>query len=188
MSVMMLALGGEGRVLLVDEATGELRWAVKPLHTPEAYAGSTVGSIEIFCRFVASVRIEDERWRLWDAAIGVRRKWCVHLPGARCDRGGAQSGTQAEKMSGSGAHCGDTRGGVLAMWTKACDRSFGPRGNFVGRAERERGTTPADGLRGNRIFNVLDDWGAAGLRDILWDLRMERADGGIAAHDTSLQT
>ena len=63
----MLALGlDSGRVMLVDEATGEVQWAVQahPLNSDVQVAMSPNG------RFVASVGSDDDDWKIWDAASG----------------------------------------------------------------------------------------------------------------------
>jgi WD40 repeat protein len=82
----MLALGIlGGRVMLVDEATGEERWAV------QAHVG-TVGPENVCTevamspngRFVASVSGEHENWMLWDAARGAEQ-----MAGAKHDGTGA---------------------------------------------------------------------------------------------------
>ncbi|KAJ1478378.1 quinon protein alcohol dehydrogenase-like superfamily [Baffinella frigidus] len=78
----MLALGLEsGRVMLVDEATGEEKWAVQahPLDSETKVAMSPGNG-----RFVASVGEIDEKWKLWDAASGA-----LHRVGATHDGTGA---------------------------------------------------------------------------------------------------
>ena len=71
----MLALGlANGQVKLVDEATGEVKWAVQAHHYGSRTAMSSEG------RFIASVGGDDEHWKLWDAASGA-----VHKVGARHD-------------------------------------------------------------------------------------------------------
>jgi len=76
----MLALGlDSGRVMLVDEATGEEKWARKD----HSKFGSISGHVAISPgtgRFVASMGFNDERWTLWDAASGA-----VHRVGATHD-------------------------------------------------------------------------------------------------------
>ena len=78
----MLALGlGDGRVMLVDEETGEVRWAV------QAHSGEDVRTrvaTSMGCRFVASVGRCEEQWKLWDAASGA-----VHRVGPKHDGKGA---------------------------------------------------------------------------------------------------
>ena len=91
----MLALGVEsGRVMLVDEATGGVKWEV------EAHIADTISdvlgqqfphlgywvlvAISPDGRFVASVELEHPRWKLWDTASGV-----VHMVGATHDGAGA---------------------------------------------------------------------------------------------------
>jgi WD40 repeat protein len=78
----MLALGLHGgRVMLVDEATGEVRWQV------QAHSGARWGAhcrLSPNGRFVASVGDSGQHWTLWDAASGA-----VHRVGARHDGTGA---------------------------------------------------------------------------------------------------
>jgi len=78
----MLALGlRDGRVMLVDEATGDVKWAV------QAHAGensSTKVAMSPCGRYVASVSTAEENWKLWDAASGAER-----MAGARHDGTGA---------------------------------------------------------------------------------------------------
>lgn len=76
----MLALGlYGGRVMLVDEMSGEAKWRVQA-HSREyrcAVAMSSGG------RFVASVGWNDEHWKLWDAATGAALKVGVSHNGTR---------------------------------------------------------------------------------------------------------
>ena len=72
-------------MILVDEATGEERWAVQAHNlTP-----STRVAMSPSGWFVASVGGEDDNWMLWDAAdgaermAGARQNRCLHLPGGR---------------------------------------------------------------------------------------------------------
>ena len=77
----MLALGIEdGRVVLVNEATGEEEWA--------AHAHPNSGRIKVAMspdfRLVASVGLFDKTWKLWNATSGA-----VHREGAKHDGTGA---------------------------------------------------------------------------------------------------
>ena len=76
----MLAVGeaGPGRVLLVDEATGEVKCADQPSHC--GYIPGARVAMSPDGRFVASVGWCDEHWTLWDATSGE-----VHRVGARHD-------------------------------------------------------------------------------------------------------
>jgi len=68
----MLALGlMDGRVMLVDSATGEVKWAV------QAHAGGHLSIVEMSPsgRFVASVSAGEEKWKLWDVESGA--EWMV---------------------------------------------------------------------------------------------------------------
>ena len=59
----MLALGfQEGQVMLVDEVTGKVRWAV------QAHAEGAKVAMSPSGRFVASVASPAESWKLWDAS------------------------------------------------------------------------------------------------------------------------
>ena len=63
----MLALGLEGRrVMLVDEATGEEKWAVQA-HSLDYVVHVAVSPNG---RFVASVGFRDDDCKIWDAASG----------------------------------------------------------------------------------------------------------------------
>jgi len=74
----MLALGVDGgRVMLVDEATGEVKWAVQA-HAGGNWRASVAMSSD--GRLLASVGLDDEHWKLWDAASGA-----VLRAGARHD-------------------------------------------------------------------------------------------------------
>ena len=66
----MLAVGNRGgRVMLVDAATGEVKWAV------QAHDGSDSGTRVTMSprngRFVASIGFAAENWKLWDVASGA---------------------------------------------------------------------------------------------------------------------
>ena len=77
----MLALGlKNGQVLLVDEETGEVMWAVEayPAQREIQVAMSPIG------KFVASVGDTEARWKLWEAASGA-----IHMVGAAHDGIGA---------------------------------------------------------------------------------------------------
>jgi len=80
--VRMLALGLEGgRVMLVDEATGEVRWAV------QAHAGGTTSTLVAMSSkggLVASAGAAEHSWKLWDCESGAQ--W---MTGARHDGTGA---------------------------------------------------------------------------------------------------
>jgi len=68
-------------VMLVDEATGGVKWEV------EAHIGEDAWvhvAMSLDGRFVASVEQDDPRWKLWDAASGA-----VHMVGATHDGTGA---------------------------------------------------------------------------------------------------
>ena len=62
----MLALGlDDGRVMLVDQATGEVKWAV------EAHVGDITVAMSPGGKLTASVSNEDGHWKLWDAGSGA---------------------------------------------------------------------------------------------------------------------
>jgi WD40 repeat protein len=71
----MLALGVYGgRVVMVDDATGEVKWTVQAHPTGQsAYVAMSPGG-----RFVASVGLNDRRWKLWDASGEVHRVGATH--------------------------------------------------------------------------------------------------------------
>ena len=84
--------------MLVDEATGEERWAV------QAHAGtnsSTVVAMSPSGRFVASMGMVEENWKLWEATSGAA--W---MAGARHDGTGT-------------CICGATRRDCLS-WQEGC--------------------------------------------------------------------
>jgi len=71
----MLALGTTGgRVMLVDEATGEIRWEIEASDSSTRVAMSPDG------RLVASLGLKDEHWKLLDSSSGE-----VHRVGAKHD-------------------------------------------------------------------------------------------------------
>jgi len=67
--------------MLVDEATGGVKWEVEA-HIGEHARVQVAMSLD--GRFVASVELDDPRWKLWDAASGA-----VHMVGATHDGTGA---------------------------------------------------------------------------------------------------
>jgi WD40 repeat protein len=78
----MLVLGVYGgRVMLVDEATGEERWAVQAHAGEDAF---TQPAMSPSGRFMASQGGKHANWMLWDAARGAER-----MAGARHDGTGA---------------------------------------------------------------------------------------------------
>ena len=83
MLVWMLALGLDGgRVMLVDESTGEKKWAVQA--HPTLSGRTKVAMSPGNGRFVASVGIRDASFKLWDAEDG----W-LHMVGTMHDGTGA---------------------------------------------------------------------------------------------------
>ena len=67
----MLALGLDGgRVTLVDETTGEVRWRVQADSREYECAVAMLPE----GRFVASVGWGDEHWTLWDASSGAAHR------------------------------------------------------------------------------------------------------------------
>ena len=81
---MMLAVGlSGGRVILVDEATGEVRWEVQahPGQFAEAYSTACVAISPNSGRFVASVGSKEENWKMWDVRSGAA--W---MAGARTEQ------------------------------------------------------------------------------------------------------
>ena len=92
----MLALGvAGGRVILMDEATGEVKWTVQAhaltnvsMYNRTLVRGSseadTLVAMSPNGRFVASAGGAEENWKLWDVASGA-----VWMAGARHDGNGA---------------------------------------------------------------------------------------------------
>jgi len=78
----MLALGlSDGRLMLVDQATGELKWAVQAHDASDDGSQITV-AMSPDGRFVASVSFADGHWKLWNAANGaVHRVGAMHGDG-----------------------------------------------------------------------------------------------------------
>ena len=78
----------DGRVMLVDEATGEEKWAVDA-HTryPEAHMHGSTANAEVAMspdgRFVASVGLS-EPWKLWDAGGELPRVGAMHDGSGAC--------------------------------------------------------------------------------------------------------
>ena len=67
----MLALGlGGGTVMLVDEATGEVKWEVKAHSQSGHHVGPQV-AMSPDGMFVASGGFRDEHWRLWKVECGA---------------------------------------------------------------------------------------------------------------------
>ena len=81
----MLAVGtADGRVCLIDPATGNVRWEVQGrVRAHHAHDGVRV-AVAPDGRFVASVSFAEECWKLWDTASGA--EW---MTGARHDGSGA---------------------------------------------------------------------------------------------------
>jgi WD40 repeat protein len=111
----MLALGRkDGRVLLVDAATGEEKWAV------QAYTGKySIPHVAMSPdgRFVASVGLDEESWKIWDAASGaVRRVGASHDGNGACICELQKGRRLFQKLCPVVAHTGD----LLAVAFSPC--------------------------------------------------------------------
>jgi len=120
----MLALGvNSGRVMLVDEATGGVKWQV------EAHIGEGPGpqvAMSLDGRFVASLRFDDPRWKLWDAASGA-----VHMVGATHDGTGAcicAENVQGRLVVQEGCPVVAHTGGLRAVAFSPCGQRFATGG------------------------------------------------------------
>ena len=74
-------------MMLVDEATAEVRWDVEEAHLRGPHSGGRSGARVAMSpdgRFVASVGRDDAQWKLWDVSTGA-----VHMAGATHDGTGA---------------------------------------------------------------------------------------------------
>jgi len=167
--VRMLVLGlDSGRMIMVDEATGEEKWAVQA-HTqdsPVQVAMSPSG------RFVASVGYDDDDCKIWDAASGE-----LHMVVATRDGSVAHTeGLRALAFSPCGQRLA-TRGsdGAVILWDartgEAEHRIEGDAGNCTDIA------FSADGVRlacstGNTSIAVFDATTGAWLRTIEEDFEV----------------
>ena len=70
LAVAIRDTGQAGRVLLVEAATGTVRWDVIS-YTKQASSATTRVAMSSDGRFVASVSNSEENWKLWDAASGA---------------------------------------------------------------------------------------------------------------------
>jgi len=83
LAVAMEGAGGAGRVLLVEAATGTVRWDVASYPTQDSSTFIMV-AMSPDGRFVASVSDSEENWKLWNPASGAA--W---MTGAKHDGTGA---------------------------------------------------------------------------------------------------
>jgi len=119
--LIMLALGVQsGRVMMVDGATGEGKWAVQA-YFPGTDSRSRVAMSPGDGKFVASVGFDDGRWKLWDSASGA-----VHRVGATHDGTGACTCTMPTREDGCPvvAHTG----GICAVAFTPCGQTFATGG------------------------------------------------------------
>jgi len=113
--VRMLALGlDDGRVVVVDEATGEEKWAVQahPPHSLVQVAMPPNG------RLVASVALEEDDWKIWDAASGQLHRMVATHHGVDLPHFSyVQQGLRAVAFSPCGQRLA-TRGssGAVILW------------------------------------------------------------------------
>jgi len=145
--VRMLALGlNNGRVMVVDEATGEEKWAVQ--------AHSLLYRVQVAMspngRFVASVGFLDNDWKIWDAATGE-----LHRADATHDGTGAHiGGLCAVKFSPCGQRLA-TGGfdGAVILW----DARAGEAEHRMQVGEAGESSAIAFTADGARVANGLGD-------------------------------
>jgi WD40 repeat protein len=120
----MLALGiYRGRVMLVDEETGEEMWAVQA--HPDGQSGARV-AMSPDGRFVATMSFDDAQWKLWEAASGA-----VHRAGATHDGTGAcicEVGDEEDPVVQEGCPVVAHTKGIRAVAFSPCSRSFATGG------------------------------------------------------------
>ena len=171
----MLALGVDGgRVMLVDEATGAVKWAVQA-HAGGNWRASVAMSSD--GRLVASVGLDDEHWKLWDAASGA-----VLRVGARHDGTGACS-CKVTDADGRLLHEGCP---VVAHTSQVRKVALSPCGNRIATGGLDSTvilwdarTGAAEHLLGHSqeitsiSFSAKGEWLASGSRDgsiRVWDV------------------
>jgi len=159
----MLALGlTSGRVMVVDEATGEVKWAVQAhsLNARVQVAMSPNG------RFVASVGFPDVDCKIWDAASGKFHRVVATHNGADADI----EGLSAVAFSPCGQRLA-TRGsnGAVILWDvrtgQAEHRMQGEAGHSTAIAFSADGARVASGT-GHTSIDVFDATTGAWLRTI----------------------
>ena len=111
--------------MLVDEATGEVKWRVQA-HSREyacAVAMSSGG------KFVASVGWNDEHWKLWDAASGAAHKVGASHNGIRpCICVVGDGGPQQWRVMGVKCPAVGHKGGLRAVAFSPCRRRLATGG------------------------------------------------------------
>ena len=154
---------GAGRVVLVEAATGTVRWDVASY--PNQASSTFIGvAMSPDGRFVASVSASEVNWKLWDTASGAA--W---MTGAKHDGTGACVCGVARRMGGVvDAGC-PLQAHSCGLWVVA----FSPCGHFfatggedmavnlwnaqTGNVEHvmQGHTRPVGGKQGEGVFNAL---------------------------------
>ena len=128
----MLAFGdSDGRVMMVNEATGEVKWAVKAhAADPDNFYNvfpTTRVAISPNGRFVASVGFADENWKLWQAASGT--EW---MTGVRHDGTGTctcQVDDLGRRVLQAGCPVVAHTAGLRALAFSPCGKKFASGGD-----------------------------------------------------------
>jgi len=122
----MLALAlNTGRVMRVDETTGEVKWAVQA-HLPGKYGESASPRVAMSPgdgRFMVSVGRCNAHWKLWDAASGA-----VHRMGARDGTGACICDDLIQRLSHAGCPVITHIGGICAVQFSPCGQRFATGG------------------------------------------------------------
>ena len=142
--------------MLVDELTGEEKWAV------QAHSGEGIPwhhtKIAISGRFVASVGFDDRRWKLWDVARGS-----LHKEGATHDGTGACTYVVQQEGRPVVAHTGGFSPSVVAF--SPCGQRLATGGAGGAVVVWDAGTGKANHrMQGDAGFVCSLDFSADGAR------------------------